>query len=110
MRLRLLRTRAARRRSPSPTMEKISNSGHDGVGDSTPGTRSPFDHSSPALPTAANDSASQAAQDPGPPSATLAADHGKDSNFGHDGIGESHAGNKAQFDQSSPVLATVADD
>ena len=43
---------------------------------------------SPALPTAANDIASQAAQDRGPPGAALAADHGKDSNSGHDGVGE----------------------
>jgi len=62
------------------------------------------------LATAANDIAPQAAQDSGPPGAAPGGEHGKDSSSGHDGIGESPAGNKAQFDHSSPALATVAND
>ena len=73
---------------------KDSKSGHDGVGESHAANKIHSDHSSPALPSAANDSASQAAQDRGPPGAALAADHGKDSKSGHDGVGKSHAGNK----------------
>ena len=89
---------------------KDSNSGHDGVGESHAANKIHPDHSSPALPSAANDSASQAAQDRGPPGAALVADHGKDSNSGHDGVGESHAGNKIHSDHSSPALPSAAND
>ena len=89
---------------------KDSNSGHDGVGDSHAANKIHPDHSSPALPSAANDSASQAAQDRGPPGAALAADHGKDSNSGHDGVGDSHAANKIHPDHSSPALPSAAND
>ena len=90
-----------------------SNCGHDGIGKSHAGNTTQFDHPSPALPAAANDSAPQAAQDPGPPSAAPVGDHAKnlfvfDANFGHDGIGQSHAGNMTQFDQPSPALSTAA--
>ena len=89
---------------------KDSNSGHDGIGESHGGNKIHSDHSSPALPSAANDRASQAAQDRGPPGAALAADHGKDSNSGHDGIGESHGGNKIHSDHSSPALPSAANE
>ena len=83
---------------------------HDGIGESHAGNKAHSDHSSPALASAANDTASQAAQDPGPLGAAPAGDHGKDSNPGHDGIGESHAGNTAHSDHSPPGLASAAND
>ena len=87
--------------APAADHGKDSNSGHDGVGKSHAANKIHPDHSSPALPSAANDIASQAAQDRGPPGAALAADHGKDSKSGHDGVGKSHAGNKIHSDHSS---------
>ena len=92
---------------------KDSNSGHDGIGESHAGNKTHFDQPSPALPTAANDSAPQAAQDPGPPSGSPVGNPGKDqfafdSHFGHDG--KSPAGNTTQFDQPSPALTTAAND
>ena len=88
------------------------NFGDDGIGQSHAGNMTQFDQASPALPTAANNVAPQAAQDPGPPSAAPVGDHAKDqfafdANFGHDGIGQSHAGNMTQFDQ--PIFETVSD-
>ena len=105
MRLRLLRTGGRPAPLSSVTMEKIptlattalAHAGMHGIGESHAGNKIHSDQSSPALPSAANDSAPQAAQDPGPPGAAVVGEHGKDSNSGHDDIGESHAGNKAHL-------------
>ena len=110
VRLRLLRTGGRPAPLSPPTMEKIPILATTALANPTPRTRYTSDHSSPALPSAANDSASQAAQDRGPPGAALVGDHGKDSNSGHDGIGESHAGNKIHSDhrlQRCRALPTI---
>ena len=89
---------------------KDSNPGHDGIGESRAGHAAHFDQPFPALPTAANDIASLAAHNPGPLDAAAGGEHGKDSNPGHDGIGESRAGHAAHFEQPSPALPTAAND
>ena len=109
-RLTLLRTGGRPAPFPPPTMEKIPTLATTALANSHAGNKIPFEHSSPGLPSAANDIASQAAQDRGPPGAALAADHGKDSNSGHDGVGDSHAANKIHPDHSSPALPSAAND